>query len=87
MAKSDSARVSIKAYLLPYLRGIGEAIGTDDLSEIVNHLITCQKLGCFGSPQPTIGQIQKPASTMPTRTDAPLDDDSLADSLGDLLAA
>jgi hypothetical protein len=37
MAKSDSARVSIKAYLLPYLRGIGEAIGTDDLSEIVNH--------------------------------------------------
>jgi hypothetical protein len=87
MAKSDSARVSIKAYLLPYLRTLGEAIGTDDLSEIVNHLITCQKLGCFGAPQPTTGQIQKPASTAPDPHDAPLDDESLADSLGDLLAA
>lgn len=87
MAKSDSARVSIKAYLLPYLRTLGEAIGTDDLSEIVNHLITCQKLGCFGAPQPSIGQTPKSASTAPTRTDAPLDDESLADSLGDLLAA
>jgi hypothetical protein len=85
MAKSDSARVSIKAYLLPYLRTLGEAIGTDDLSEIVNHLITCQKLGCFGTP--TTGQIQKPVSMAPIRTDAPLDDESLADSLGDLLAA
>ena len=75
MAKSDSARVSIKAYLLPYLRTLGEAIGTDDLSEIVNHLITCQKLGCFGAPQSTTGQIQKPASTTPTRTDAPMDDE------------
>jgi len=87
MAKSDSARVSIKAYLLPYLRTLGEAIGTDDLSEIVNHLITCQKLGCFGAPQPTTGQIQKPASTALTYTNAPLDDESLADSLGDFLAA
>ncbi len=86
MAK-DSTRVSVKSYLLPYLQSVGEAIGTDDLTEVVNHLIVCQKLGCFGSPQPTTGQIQKPASTMPTCTDAPLDDDSLADSLGDLLAA
>lgn len=87
MAKSDSARVSIKSYLLPYLRTLGEVIGTDDLSEIVNHLITCQKLGCFGTPQPTTGQNQKPVAMATTRTDAPLDDESLADSLGDLLAA
>jgi hypothetical protein len=82
MAKAKSLsgdnRVSIKGYLLPYLQSVGKAIGTDDLTEVVNHLLTCQRLGCLGSPQPPTAQ--------PVAQSVP-DDATLADALGDLLAA
>jgi hypothetical protein len=88
------ARVSIKTYLVPYLRSVGEALGTDDLSEIVNHIITCNKLGCSTGGQPTTAQPLKSISASAnntvssmTNTPTPMDDVSLADSLGDLFAA
>jgi hypothetical protein len=86
--KTTSERVSVKGYLIPFLQEIGSHIGTEDLSEVVNHLLTCHKLGCFGLPQ-------SPASTpVPQSQQSPgklpqdvLDDDALIDGLSDLLAA
>lgn len=87
----SQARVSIKTYLVPYLRSVGEALGTDDLSEIVNHIITCSKLGCSTGGQPTTAQplksVSASANTVSSMTNTPMDDVSLADSLGDLFAA
>jgi uncharacterized protein YwlG (UPF0340 family) len=37
--KTSSELVSIKSYHVPYLRQVGEQIGTDDLSEVVNHVL------------------------------------------------
>lgn len=92
MAKTKSLtgdnRVSIKGYLLPYLQSVGKAIGTDDLTEVVNHLLTCQRLGCFGSPQqPTAQPVPMMLSTPQPATQPAPDDATLADALGDLLAA
>ncbi len=86
--KTSSERVSVKGYLVPYLQEVGSHIGTDDLSEVVNHLLTCQKLGGFGLPQTLIsgkipGQSQVPALAL----QPVLDDDTLADEFADLLAA
>ena len=86
--KTSSERVSIKSYHVPYLRQVGEQIGTDDLSEVINHVLACLKQGCNGMPQ---GQAMAPSekrSHNPTNsTYPPVDDDALAESLGDLLAA
>jgi hypothetical protein len=46
--KTSSERVSIKSYHVPYLRQVGEQIGTDDLSEVINHVLACLKQGCTG---------------------------------------
>jgi hypothetical protein len=85
--KTSSERVSVKGYLVPYLREVALLLGTDDLSEVVNHLLTCQKLGCFGLPQ---SPASTPASVKHTELSAPsteLDDNALADQFSDLLAA
>jgi hypothetical protein len=87
MAK-DSTRVSVKSYLLPYLQSVGEAIGTDDLTEVVNHLIVCQKLGCFGTPQQQTTQPVSAVQPMQSANNSTaLNDNDLADSLSGLLAA
>ena len=84
--KTSSERVSIKNYHLPYLHQIGEQIGTDDLSEIINYVLAWLKQSCNGMPQ---GQAfttpENPVTASTTSTS--VDDDALAESLGDLLAA
>ena len=86
--KTSSERVSVRGHLVPYLKQVASQIGTDDLSEVVNHLLTCQKLGCFGLPQ---SPASTPASVKHTELSVPssneLDDNALADQFGDLLAA
>ena len=86
--KTSSERVSVKGYLVPYLREIALLLGTDDLSEVVNHLLTCQKLGCFGLPQSpasTLTSVKHTELSAPSSTE--LDDNALADQFSDLLAA
>jgi hypothetical protein len=86
--KTSSERVSIKSYHVPYLRQVGEQIGTDDLSEVVNHVLACLKQGCNGMPQSQAMAItEKRSHISPNSTQTPVDDDALAESLGDLLAA
>ncbi len=88
--KTTSERVSVKGYLVPYLQEVGSQIGTDDLSEVVNHLLTCQKLGCFGLPQPQTPiktDITKQAQQQAITFQPTLDDEALANEFGDLLAA
>jgi len=86
--KTSSERVSIKSYHVPYLRQVGEQMGTDDLSEVVNHVLACLKQGCNGMPQ---GQGMAPSEKLHispnSSSQTPVDDDALAQSLGDLLAA
>jgi len=85
--KTSSERVSIKTYHVPYLRQVGEQIGTDDLSKVVNHVLVCLKQGCNGMPQ---GQAIAPTQKRhisPNLTQTPMDDDALPASLGDLRAA
>jgi hypothetical protein len=86
--KTSSERVSVRGYLVPYLKEVASQIGTDDLSEVVNHLLTCQKLGCFGLPQ---SPASTPVSVKHTELSVPssteLDDNALADQFSDLLAA
>jgi hypothetical protein len=88
--KTSSERVSVKSYHVAYLRQVGAQIGTDDLSEVINHVLACLKQGCNGMPQ---GQAlatteKRDASHIsPNSTQTPVDDDALAESLGDLLAA
>ncbi len=86
--KISSERVSVKGYLVPYLREVALLLGTDDLSEVVNHLLTCQKLGCFGlsqSPVSTPDSVKHTELSVPSSTE--LDDNALADQFSDLLAA
>lgn len=84
--KTSSERVSIKNYHLPYLHQIGEQIGTDDLSEIINYVLAWLKQGGYKMPQgQALTTSEKPVITSPTPTS--VDDDALAESLGDLLAA
>lgn len=86
--KTSSERVSVKGYLVPYLREVASQIGTDDLSEVVNYLLTCQKLGCFGLPQsPASTPVPSKHIESSTAHEYELDDDALADQFGDLLAA
>lgn len=86
--KTASERVSVKGYLVPYLQEFGLHIGTDDLSEVVNHLLTCHKLGCFGAPHLSASTLQlQPQLTPDIAPQQILDDEALIDGLGDLLAA
>ena len=86
-SKTSSERVSIKSYHVPYLRQIGEQIGTDDLSEVVNHVLACLKQGCNGMPQDQAMPPTQKRHISPNLTQTLVDDDALAASLGDLLAA
>lgn len=85
--KTSSERVSIKGYLVPYLREIALLLGTDDLSEVVNHLLTCQKLGCFGLPQSSASTPVPSKHIESSTPSSELDDNALADQFSDLLAA
>lgn len=86
--KTSSERVSVKGYLVPYLREIALLLGTDDLSEVVNHLLTCQKLGCFGLPQsPASTPVPSKHAELTAPSCTELDDNALADQFSDLLAA
>ncbi len=84
--KTSSERVSIKSYHLPYLHQIGEQIGTDDLSEIINYVLAWLKQSCNGMPHTQALTTAESAVTA-SPTAALVDDDALAESLGDLLAA
>ena len=49
-------RASIKPFLMPYCEQVGEAIGTDDISEIVSIIILDHKRGqcsCGADAKPT----------------------------------
>jgi hypothetical protein len=84
--KTSSERVSIKNYHLPYLHQIGEQIGTDDLSEIINYVLAWLKQGGYGMPHTqALTTAENLVTASPTA--ALVDDDALAESLGDLLAA
>ena len=84
--KTSSERVSIKSYHLPYLHQIGEQIGTDDLSEIINYVLAWLKQSCNGMPHAqALTTAESAVSASPTPS--LVDDDALAESLGDLLAA
>ncbi len=85
--KTSSERVSVKGYLVPYLREVALLLGTDDLSEVVNHLLTCQKLGCFGLPQSPASTPASVKHIESSTAPSELDDNALADQFGDLLAA
>ena len=86
--KTSSERVSIKSYHVPYLRQVGEQIGTDDLSEVVNHVLACLKQRCSGIPQgQAILPTQERSHILSNSLQTSVDDDALAASLGDLLVA
>ena len=86
--KTSSERVSVKGYLVPYLREIALLLGTDDLSEVVNHLLTSHNLGCFGLPQsPASTPIPSKHTESSSTSSSELDDNALADQFSDLLAA
>ena len=89
MGSTSSKRVSVKAYLLPYLDEIGAELGTGDYSEICHQLIcehkrfirkslTAFSTGIIEMSTPSqIRALEKPKGFN--------DDDALASSLGDLL--
>ncbi len=86
--KTSSERVSVRGHLVPYLKQVASQIGTDDLSEVVNHLLTCQKLGCFGLPQSSVSTpVSVPSEASNQVPPSELDDNALADQFSDLLAA
>lgn len=85
---SKSERVSIRPYHLNYLSSFGEALGTDDLTEVVNHILNCHRLGCGNAPtNPNQNSPQTLPRTQPEAQIKTASDDDLADALSDLLAA
>lgn len=75
---TTSKRVSVKDFHLPFLAGIGQRIGTSDLSEIVNYLICQVKEG-------NIPTAQMPIQTARTAVAIAQTDDDLANSLAGIL--
>ncbi len=58
-------RASIKPFLMPYCEQVGEAIGTDDISEIVATIILDHKrgkCGCSTDTQPIARSIATSAT-------------------------
>lgn len=76
---TTSKRVSIKDFHVPFLSEIGQKLGTNDLSEIVNYLICQVKAGNF---TPIAQMPIQPARS--TVSIAQTDDD-LANSLAGIL--
>ncbi|MBD1835689.1 hypothetical protein H6F61_24130 [Cyanobacteria bacterium FACHB-472] len=63
---SKSERVSIRPYHLGYLSSFGEVLGTNDYSEIVNHILNCHQLGCGNVPtNPHQNSLQVPSKIQP----------------------
>ncbi len=88
MGKTTSERVSVRGYHLPYLKSFGEAMGTDDLSEIVNHILNCHRLGCGNVPtNPSQNSAQTLPKGHPEAQTKTATDDDLINALGDLLTA
>lgn len=92
MGSTTSKRVSVKAYLLPYLDEIGAEIGTSDYSEIVHQLLLEHKRfirkGLSGFCND--GLIQMPTQAQVKALEKPknsLTDEDLSAALGDLFAA
>ncbi|MFE1746019.1 hypothetical protein [Coleofasciculus sp. H7-2] len=92
MGSTTSKRVSVKAYLLPYLDEIGAEIGTNDYSEIVHQLLLEHKrfvrrgLSTFCSD----GLIQMPTQSQIKALEKPkanVSDDDLSSALSDLFVA
>lgn len=53
-------RASIKPFLLPYCEQVGQAIGTDDISEIIAVIVLDHKRGkcsCSADTQPAAAPI------------------------------
>jgi hypothetical protein len=91
MGITTSKRVSVKAFLLPYLDEIGAELGTTDYSEICHQIITEHKrfiqksLAAYSS-----GIIEIPTPAQVRAMEKPKkfsDDDALASSLDELLNA
>ena len=92
MGSTTSKRVSVKAYLLPYLDEIGAEIGTNDYSEIVHQLLLEHKrfirkgLSTFCND----GLIQMPTQSQVRALEKPksnISDEDLGSALADLFVA
>ncbi|MBD2047274.1 hypothetical protein H6F78_17025 [Coleofasciculus sp. FACHB-64] len=92
MGSTTSKRVSVKAYLLPYLDEIAKEIGTNDYSEIVHQLLLEHKrfirkgLSNFSNDgliqMPTQSQVRALEKSKPN-----ISDDDLSSALSDLFVA
>jgi hypothetical protein len=79
MANTTSKRVSIKQYQVAYLESFAAEIGTDDLSEILNWVLTDYRRIKQGAVQPQQSQvIPFPQQPQPRTTST---DDDLAEAL------
>ncbi|MBD1890493.1 hypothetical protein [Coleofasciculus sp. FACHB-SPT9] len=91
MGTTSSRRVSVREYHLPYLTTFGEVLGTDDLSEVVNHILNCHRMGCHSTPpsQPFTQNASIPVAIASASTiqQQAINDNDLVDALGDLLSA
>ncbi|MBD1930445.1 MULTISPECIES: hypothetical protein [Cyanophyceae] len=88
MSKTSSERVSIRQHHLDYLKTFGQALGTSDLTEVVNHVLNCHRLGCGNVPtNPNQNSVQTLPKSQPEAQVKAATDDDLIDALGDLLTA
>lgn len=87
---TSSKRVSIKAYLLPYLEQVGEEMGCSDLTEIVCQLLVEHKRYFHKGFIPGSGLIQMPTPAQIQAIEKPgkgIDDEALAAQLSGFLDA
>lgn len=58
-------RVSIPAYQVAYLLQVGQQIGTDDLTKVVETVVNDHRRGCIPQgvtlPAPTVQEIEQPS--------------------------
>lgn len=88
MSKTGSERVSIRQHHLDYLKNLGQALGTSDLTEVINHVLNCHRLGCGNVPSsPNQNSVQALPKFQVEAQARTATDDDLADALSDLLAA
>lgn len=80
-ARATQIRCSIKAYVYPFLKELGDDLGTDDLSEIVNHALIEYRRVLKGGDRTS---LQSPQMLAPSRTQ-PSDTAAMEDSLANLI--
>lgn len=80
MANTTSKRVSIKQYQVAYLESFASEIGTDDLSEILNWVLTDYRRIKQGAVQPQQSQVI-PFPSQPQQPRATSADEDLAEAL------